>query len=500
MFSLLSKNPSDQNKNNDHQSMNTILTDLNIDQILKRISAEWDKDLMDMYYSFPLTREDEDYRRDIYHDIKMDDVFTAFLEYHGKIRERKNYSGRKDDAYELIQKQTWYLREIYTYVSSLDALKEKLDKCTISSEGLKTFISYLNDHLSGDEFSSLRTDAVSLWKELSDFHVVLTYEKGRFTLTNGTTERAYDKFLSELFPGEEHEMINPFAGTEYFSNLEEEIIKLFQRKNKNFFKKLDKFCKDFPQVSDDQITLFEKEMIYYLAFARFQRSMSDKGYEMCTPQKSDKKLKASGLYDLALALTNMDSGKETIPNELFMDEDENFFVLTGPNQGGKTTYGRSLGQLVYFTKMGFDVPAISASVPYYTNLWTHFSVEESIESGRGKLMDELERLKPIMHESQEGAFVVINELFTTAANYDAIEMGKRVLKYLIDKKCKGIYVTHLWELSQNSRNIVSLRATVDKDNIQTFRIERSEPVESNCINRQVVKYGLTYDQLKERFS
>ena len=115
-------------------------------------------------------------------------------------------------------------------------------------------------------------------------------------------------------------------------------------------------------------------------------------------------------------------------------------------------------------------------------------------------MDELERLKPIMHESQEGAFVVINELFTTAANYDAIEMGKRVLKYLIDKKCKGIYVTHLGELSQNSRNIVSLRATVDKDNIQTFRIERSEPVESNCINRQVVKYGLTYDQLKERFS
>ena len=115
-------------------------------------------------------------------------------------------------------------------------------------------------------------------------------------------------------------------------------------------------------------------------------------------------------------------------------------------------------------------------------------------------MDELERLKPIMHESQEGSFVVINELFTTAANYDAIEMGKRVLKYLTDRNCKGIYVTHLGELTKACQGIISLRATVDSNNVQTFQIERSEPRELKGINSQVLKYRLSYDQIKERFS
>ena len=150
--------------------------------------------------------------------------------------------------------------------------------------------------------------------------------------------------------------------------------------------------------------------------------------------------------------------------------------------------------------MGLDVPAVTARVPYYSNLWTHFSVEESTESGRGKLMDELERLKPIMRQDQKGAFVVINELFTTAANYDANIMGKRVLKHLIGTECRGIYVTHLIGLASSYPEVVSIRANVDKDLKQTYIIERSEAGEITGTDRQAYKYGLTYEQIKERFS
>ncbi len=499
MISLLSKNPNKSKKSGENSQL-TVLSDLNFDQILDRICLEWDSELRKMYESFPSSKEDEDYRKDIYQDFKKDDVYEIMSGHYSLIRERREYSARKEDAYELIQKQTWYLREIHTYVSSLELMHDKLGNSSCSSEGLKELSAFLDGYLSDENFRNMSNIINALWKELSDFHVILTYEKGRFTLTNGVTEGAYDKFLSECFPEEHHTMTNPFAGTEYFSDLENEIIKLFQRKNHSFFKKLEKFCKDYPEVFSEQISVFESEIPYYLAFAKFQRSMKEHGFDMCTASKSDDTLSASGLYDLALALTNMDNGKETVPNELFMDKGESFFVLTGPNQGGKTTYARSLGQLIYFNKMGLDVPACSSSVPYYTNLWTHFSVEESIESGRGKLMDELERLKPIMHESQEGAFIVINELFTTAANYDAIEMGRRVLDYLTGIKCRGIYVTHLGELSKNSKGVVSLIACVDENNVQTFKIERNTPAEATYINRQVLKYHLTYEQLKERFS
>ena len=167
---------------------------------------------------------------------------------------------------------------------------------------------------------------------------------------------------------------------------------------------------------------------------------------------------------------------------------------------GKTTFARSLGQLIYFTKMGLDVPAAEATLPYYKELLTHFSVEESSDTGRGKLMDELERLKPMMEKTKEEAFVVINELFTTAANYDACIMGKRVLEYFIGQGFQGIYVTHLSELSKACDGVVSLRAMVDENMMQTYRIARSEAKELAGAITQVEKYGLTYLQIKERFS
>jgi DNA mismatch repair ATPase MutS len=125
-------------------------------------------------------------------------------------------------------------------------------------------------------------------------------------------------------------------------------------------------------------------------------------------------------------------------------------------------------------------------------------VEESVETGRGKLMDELVRLAPMMEEHKKGSFVVINELFTTAANYDAQIMGKRVLEHFIGLDCKGIYVTHLKELAENRGGVVSLRAMLNEHGIQTFEIRRGEAEDTACAANQVNKYRLAYEQLKER--
>ena len=496
-LSLLSKNGTPEKGITVPES---VFTDLNLDQVLGKVCEGWDEDVRSLYSSFPSCKEDEDYRRAIYEDVRNDSVYSALFNYHAGIKNRLEYASKIDNAYELVQKRVWFLRVIYTYVSSLETLDAELKKAAPKSDGLKAFSSFLSAYISDGYFKKLSPDATSLWKELCDFHVVLTYDRGQFTLTDGTAPGAYEKFLKELFPDRHRAFDNPFTDTEYYSDLEAEIVRLFTRKNKEFFKKLESFCNKYPEVENRELTPIEKEMVYYLAFVSFERNMKRQGYEMCMPSASSDKLSAENLYDLALALTNSELGKKVVPNALMLSGSESFFVLTGPNQGGKTTYGRSLGQLIWLSKMGFSVPADKACVPYFTDLCTHFSVEESADSGRGKLMDELERLKPIMDDSRDGAFVVINELFTTAANFDAIEMGQRVLRKLISKKCKGIYVTHLGELADTGEGVVSLIADVDENNNQTFEIRRSMPVDVNTVNRLVVKYRLTYDQLKERFS
>ncbi|MBR5421060.1 MAG: hypothetical protein IK115_07945 [Lachnospiraceae bacterium] len=475
-------------------------TDLNLDQILERVTEGWGEDVRKLYLNFPADREDEEYRRAVYGDVKKEGVLSALTEYYASIRQRRNVAERREKAYEELQQQVWYLRETYTYAAALDTLYEKLNAAELSSEGMKGLAAFVKSCISEDSYREMKEEMLKLWTELSSFRVLLTYEKERFTLSEGKGEGEFEAFLAENFPGQSREFKSPFLDIEYFSKLEEEIVKLFRKKHKGFFKSLRDFCTAYPEYLHEGLGPLENEIAFYLSYAKFQRKMQEKGFAFCAPGASADKLSATGLYDLALALVNMEAGKEVVPNEAYLAADEDFFVLTGPNQGGKTTYGRSLGQLVYFSKMGLDVPADTAQVPYYRNLWTHFSVEESAETGRGKLMDELERLKPIMDKEQNGAFVVINELFTTAANFDAIEMGKRVLEYLIKQQCKGIYVTHLEELSTAYEGIVSLRATVGKDHELTYHIERSSVTQSTGTNRQLVKYRLSYEQLKERFA
>ncbi|MBP3297390.1 MAG: hypothetical protein J6M27_12490, partial [Lachnospiraceae bacterium] len=114
------------------------------------------------------------------------------------------------------------------------------------------------------------------------------------------------------------------------------------------------------------------------------------------------------------------------------------------------------------------------------------------------LKEELTRLAPMMESQKKGTFIIINELFTTAASYDAQIMGRRVMKHFIDLGCMGIYVTHIAELAAEDDGVVSLRAMLNDQKIQTYKIRRGEPDDTACAENLVSKYALTYEQLKER--
>jgi hypothetical protein len=247
-----------------------------------------------------------------------------------------------------------------------------------------------------------------------------------------------------------------------------------------------------------------------------------------SPEDNEVIFDAKDMYDVALVLKNMSRGKRVIANDIYYTAREKFYIITGPNQGGKTTFARSMGQLIYFAMLGFKVPARSATVPFYKGIMTHFSKDESSKTGLGKLKEELTRLIPLMQTNNDDQFIILNELFTTAATYDAYRMGANALKHFIGNNCMGIYVTHIRELAvsgnvafkmiaagteemgiepekiENSGlpegAIVSAAAMVDPhdENIRTFKIVRHEPATSGFSKTLVLKYHMTLSELMER--
>lgn len=476
--------------------------DLNLDQILDKIEEDWGKEVRELYECLPPDRETEDYRRAVLAEFKTGKLLPELLRFLELLKQWSVYRERGEKETDTASRHVWFIREAWCYASALEGMKASLEKQRLQSEGLLALLKFLGECTARKDYQEFQRELGSLWEELSSFRVKLIFEKDRFTLEEGTGKGAYGDFLAECFPEHAGVFKSPFQAVEELSDLESEAARIFQRRHKEFFQKAEGFYKRREGYQEAGISSLQREIAFYASFLKFQKRMEENGFCFCTPvvEETGKKLEAKGLYDLALALVCMEEGREVVDNDAWLKEDERFFVLTGPNQGGKTTFARSLGQLIYLTKMGLDVPARAAVVPYYTGIMTHFSVEESAETGKGKLMEELSRLKPMMEAGREGAFVVINELFTTAANYDACIMGRKVLEAFMERDCRGIYVTHLRELAKECPGVTALRALVDERQVQTYRIARAQGEESAGAVRQAEKYHLTYEQIKERFS
>lgn len=482
--------------------------DLNLDQVIERIRLDWGDEVSSFYYYFPADSNCEDYRREVFSDVKTGNLYDVLCGFSGRMKRRREACVWKGEVKDSLQRAVWHLREVGRYCEAFGQLLEDMGKFPLKSRGMQAFREYLGRYLSGAFYTGMQARAFGLLKDMEDFRLVLTYENDRIAVAQGEVAGSYDDFLETLFPGHGKLLVSPFTADVDLVELEEGLMKAFRKRNPDFFRDVEDFYGEYGNYADARLVRFASEIGFYLSFCRFERKMRERGYAFCEPvmiaqpverDEKDSAMQAQGLYDLALAC----AGREVVVNDAILYPEEQFFILTGPNQGGKTTFARSLGQLVYFAKMGLDVPAASAKVYRFTNILTHFSVEESVETGRGKLREELERLADIMAASlEDGAFVfvVINELFTTAANYDAGIMGKRVLGHFLAKDSRGIYVTHLGELAGEDPGLVSLRAMLDENGMRTFRIDRSREDAPADAGSLVGKHGLTYGQLKERLA
>jgi DNA mismatch repair ATPase MutS len=187
-----------------------------------------------------------------------------------------------------------------------------------------------------------------------------------------------------------------------------------------------------------------------------------------------------GLYDICLALTLK---QKIIGNDIKAD-DKNLVVITGANQGGKSTFLRSIGLAQLMMQCGMFTPAQSFSANVCEGIFTHFKREEDVTMKSGKLDEELGRMSEIADHLTSHSLWLSNESFAATNEREGSEIARQITSALLENNIKVFFVTHLYEFGhglydRRMGNALFLRAERQPDGIRTFKLVEGEPLQTS---------------------
>lgn len=480
---------------------------LNCDQIVDAITAGKEEyNLKPFFYSCLTDVDAINYRHEVMQDLESGRLYEHVSSFAEGMRTIRDHITKFRKMFYKEQKEAWLLDAIGIYCEAVKSFVAALSNSTLRSRGFSAFRDYLSDYSGSSRFSLLVEQVEELKARLASVQYSVLIKGDGFTVRGYEEEADYSVEVEDTFEkfklGAVRDYRVKFPVSEDMNHIEAKILEFVAKLNPEIFEALERFCQRNESFIDEVVATFDREIQFYVSYLEYIAAIKRAGFYFCYPRISQNSREIFDYegFDIALAHKLVKEKASVVCNDFYLKGAERILVVSGPNQGGKTTFARMFGQLHYLACIGCPVPGKEARLFLFDQIFTHFEKQEKVENLRGKLEDDLLRIHEILRRATPRSIVVMNEIFTSTTIKDEIFLSEKVMEKIVELGVLCVWVTFVDELASFGPQTVSMVSTVVPENPaqRTFKIVR-QPADGLAYAMAIAqKYRLTYDSIRRR--
>lgn len=517
----------------------TYIDDLMTDRVASMICRRNPASVQKLFREMCTDTEVMNYRLDTLEDIMHNPKLSPAL-HNAADRlletEKKNSGGNgSPDSFTALGDRIEMLDSYISCMESLNTLSAELGS-GIRSSAFRSFFEIINERCECDEFIRMKRDISELKEAFSQkirsVTVAINFNTEMRPVSAGIVnfsdkpagekQNVFDRlfykttaYSDTVVSGKLRSGVPNEDG--YLNEADKALFEALEKLTSSYMRRLESALRAYERLSFSKISMLSDQLDILDGMAAIASSCEARGIKMCRPEFSDtpRTARLTDLFDpcfyfKAAAADSEAKGDDlVVTNSLEMDDNGRFFILTGANNGGKTTFLRGAGLCFLMAQTGFYVPAAACVISPCDFIFTHFPKEEETGINASRFTTEIKDLKTISDLVTENSLLLMNESIQSTTPKECADIAGEITRIFCIIGVRGIYATHITELAYMCDDIsadpdcrstpVSIVATVDEQSgKRLYKIKRGEPLKQSYAKDIFESFGINAENIRKR--